>query len=82
MSRIFLAENQRHDHPDPDSEYQGKKKSGKSQISADQSTGVYECENIGGWRKEQKGDRRADSRAFFINPGKQRDNRAGTHGKQ
>ena len=82
MRRVIGAEHQRHDQPDADAEHQRQDQPGCSQINTDDAAGVNQRKNVRGRRKKQKGDRRTQTRAFFINACKQRHDGAGTHRQQ
>ena len=73
-----MTENECHDDPDPNAKCQREDQARNRQVGANHTASVNEGENVCRGRKEKEGDGRPNPRAFFINPGKERHNRAGT----
>ncbi|MPN29994.1 hypothetical protein SDC9_177451 [bioreactor metagenome] len=72
MCGVVGAEDKRHDQADADAESQREQKARDGEIRADDAAGVNQCQNVGGRREEQEGDRRAEPRTFLVDTGEQR----------
>ena len=79
---ICRAEHDGHDHADADTKRQRQQDAGDGELGPQRDAGIGQGQDVGGWRKEQEGDGRAEAGAFLVDAGEQRLDGAGANGQQ